>query len=197
MKKVECDLKSFPKTEYLYEIKNFKCWLRRTENNNWNAYVILTPSHPLFFKHYVEVNSHVDVHGGLTFGPCPSEGDLFSYLGFDTSHEELGDVVPVGSFSASQRIQSSSQARNLSSPRLSPRLCVQEHYWTHEETLGELVYLVDQLQKIQEEENVDEDETVLEETLDDGSGREEDEEEDEDEEAEKNTEDEFELENEE
>lgn len=68
-----------------------------------NGYVVIPKGHPLHGKHYDDINSHVDVHGGWTFSQEVDPemavkweqlqtSDIGSWIiGFDTAHS--GDTL--------------------------------------------------------------------------------------------------------
>lgn len=52
-----------------------------------NGYVMLPESHPLHGKDYEEIDTRVDVHGGITFGrEYKFKGNKGFWVGFDTVH---------------------------------------------------------------------------------------------------------------
>lgn len=65
-----------------------------------NGYVLLPPDHEYFGKSYDEINNHVDVHYGLTYGglvndkmidfwqELTKEDEGMWCIGFDTAHYE-------------------------------------------------------------------------------------------------------------
>ena len=62
-----------------------------------NGYALIPIDHPLFGRHYDDINEHIDIHGGLTFSSFVNEGLIQSFgidpeydgywcVGFDTCH---------------------------------------------------------------------------------------------------------------
>lgn len=67
-------------------------WLPETFKKGWgNGYVILPKDHPFYGVHYDEINSFVEVHGGLTYSDYEENGHNGWCVGFDTNH--LGDTI--------------------------------------------------------------------------------------------------------
>lgn len=84
----------------------------RASSGAWCGYVGLPPGHPLHGKTYHDVESDIDVHGGLTYsGPCqgaichvpePGEPDDVTWFGFDCCHH--GDWSPTHSYATWNRL---------------------------------------------------------------------------------------------
>lgn len=84
------------KTKILsFVVKN--TWLPGTDHGWGNGYVIIFKGHPMYGKHYNDINENIYVHGGLTFSSHISEMENFTgysdeeikdgwIIGFDTAH---------------------------------------------------------------------------------------------------------------
>lgn len=79
------------KTKILsFVVKN--TWLH-TPNHGWgNGYVIIFKDHPMYGKHYNDINGDISVHGGLTFSHHTS--DMKNFTGY--SDEEIKDGWVIG-----------------------------------------------------------------------------------------------------
>ena len=84
------------KTKILsFVVKN--TWLPDIKHGWGNGYVIIFKGHPLYGKHYNDINENIYVHGGITFSSHISKmGNSTGYrneeikdgwvIGFDTAH---------------------------------------------------------------------------------------------------------------
>ena len=106
------------------------CLVLRAPLGNLNGYVKVPPNHPDAARPYHDLENHVDVHGGLTFGCRVKDGRWF---GFDTAH--AGDAVP----------QLTSMRDIYGLPQGFLRL--QEHTWTLADVKAETEHLAEQLAK--------------------------------------------------
>ncbi len=93
------------KKQWLDEATGLPCLAVRNRTN-WCGYVGISKNHPLFEKHYGDIEPYLEVHGGLTFSDhCAGnaeegryichlveagEDDHVWWLGFDCAHS--GDM---------------------------------------------------------------------------------------------------------
>ena len=108
------DRQNHPLDEYSFEYQGYRCKVKYGPMGNWNGYVQLPPTHRDYAKTYCDLESEIDIHGGLTYS---HEGEF----GFDTAHG--GDYMP-----------------HLAKYGLS----LGTHYWTYEEVVNETKRLADQ-----------------------------------------------------
>ena len=91
---------------WIDEDTGYNCLMMRNGRGAWCGYVAIEKAHPLYKKHYDELNDmHVLVHGGLTYseecdgdvekGIChpTKDKDNAWWFGFDCSH--AWDVSPA------------------------------------------------------------------------------------------------------
>lgn len=88
----------------VWEHAGLPCLVRRSRfGGNWCGYVAVPPQHPFHGKPHDDVDSALDVHGGLTYAnacsgeichvPKPGEPDDVWWFGFDCGH--AFDVLPA------------------------------------------------------------------------------------------------------
>ena len=98
------------------------------------GYVGVMKDHPWYEKHYDEVNSHINVHGGLTFSSnvIPGlniENKGYWYFGFDCAH--AGDICSY---------ENNGQDIDTFGGNI--------HIWTINAVMAECMYLADQVQEV-------------------------------------------------
>lgn len=118
--------------DYLKEwnYKGIVCRVLGGPFSNYNGYVGLPKTNPVWGKHYsdlYEQGMDIDVHGGLTFGEQGKENSLrwpnpeLWWFGFDTTHS--GDYIDYGHGSGAEK---------------------QGHFWTAEEVAKEVERMAEQ-----------------------------------------------------
>jgi hypothetical protein len=131
------DITKHPEMQHLFMHATYRCEVvRNAFTYTYCGYVQLPRHHPDYAKTYHELEDHINVHGGLTYG----EGN--GKFGFDCHHVIEGDVSPADACLALKSADNPFLASLFNPRKMS--LTGRTHYWNFEEAKRETECMADQ-----------------------------------------------------